>query len=222
MGGPVHPTIKDVFCLLDRWRHFAYYQLEPRVDVLFALFLPRVLEKCFGFPVDPRVIPQFPLKKSNNQADRVDYFALSENGHCGFLIELKTDMGSWRDKQCKYLMKAKENGTTKILCDLKEISKVPGHKGRRKKYLHMLNALSELGLDEIDAPKNPELKVVYVQPRQLDERQRTDCSQHVDRFIYFKEFAGYVEGQGQIGKLFADYLRKWTRDAAESPPSESK
>ena len=46
----------------------------------------------------PRVIPQFPLKKTtNNQSDKVDFLTLSKDGGRAFLVEIKTDMGSRRE-----------------------------------------------------------------------------------------------------------------------------
>ena len=72
------PTMETLFNHLDRWRHFAGFPLEPRVDALFGLFLPKVIEDCCGVEeMHPHVIPQFPLKKTdNNQSAKVDFFAL--------------------------------------------------------------------------------------------------------------------------------------------------
>ena len=72
------PTMETLFNHLDRWRHFAGFPLETRVDALFGLFLPKVIEDCCGVEeMHPHVIPQFPLKKTdNNQSAKVDFFAL--------------------------------------------------------------------------------------------------------------------------------------------------
>ena len=79
------PTMETLFNHLDKWRHYAGYPLEPRVDTLFGLFLPKVIEDCCRVEeMHPQVIPQFPLKKSdNNQSDKVDFFALSKDGGRG-------------------------------------------------------------------------------------------------------------------------------------------
>ena len=119
-----HPTMNDFFGLLDKWRHFPAFPLEPRSETLFALFLPMVLRdsKSVGVKVKPQVIPQFPLKHDcNNQSDKVDFFALSEDGQRGFLIELKTDMDSRRETQNNYLTRAVEKDMDEILNDLKKI-----------------------------------------------------------------------------------------------------
>ena len=92
----------------------------------------------------PVVIPQFPLKKrDNNQSDKVDFLALSKDGGRAFLVEIKTDMGSRREGQHEYLSRVRERGMACILSELKEIAEVSKS---RKKYLHLLSALSEMGL----------------------------------------------------------------------------
>ena len=237
-----HPSMNDLFVLLDKWRHFAAFPLEARSEVLFALFLPTVLEAHFkkdGVKIKPQVIPQFPLKhEGSNQSNNVDFFALSDNGERGFLIELKTDMASIREGQECYLKRAAGKCMADILSDLKEIVQATDEK---KKYYHLLNDLSDLGL--IKLPENlegmiypgsvrgvnscigdiyvPEFEwkpeVVYVQPRKpmcKDKQPKVEGF----KYIYFDEFAEIVESQGNMGGLFAGYLRKWIEDPAERPP----
>ena len=140
-----HPTIETVFSNLDRWRHFAGYPLEARVDALVGAFLPKAIEGSVGVgEMHPMVIPQFPLKKSdNNQSDKVDVLGLSKDGRREFLIEIKMDMGSRREGQQEYLSRARERCMVCILSELKEIAKASKS---QKKYFHLLNALSEMGL----------------------------------------------------------------------------
>ena len=150
---PTHPTLNDVFCLLDKWRHFSAFLLEPRSEVLFALFLPTVLRECksVGVKVKPQIIPQFPLKHDkSNQSDKVDFFALSEDGSRGFFIELKTDVNSRRRSQDDYLTEALDKTMCNILYDYREISKSKNDKHARQKYFHMSRALSELGLFKLE------------------------------------------------------------------------
>ena len=95
-------TIDRVFEVLDGWRHLPDYQLERRTDIFFALFLPEVLQERFGLAQMPKLIPEFPIKKiNNNQSTKVDYLALSDDR--ALLVELKTDMASKGEKQEKFL-----------------------------------------------------------------------------------------------------------------------
>ncbi len=240
-----HPDINDLFCLLDKWRHFPAFPLEARSEVLFALFLSTVLENCesVGVKVKPHIIPQFPLrqnrrdprtKKRTNHSNNVDFFALSENSKCAYLIELKTDMSSRRMEQDVYLTSSAEKYMDEILRDLKSIVQASSEK---KKYFHLLSALSELGLislpenleckifsknsrglkssiDEISIVRSSRLEVVYVQPRKSKE-DKPDEAHH---YIYFDEFAEIVESQGKLGRQFACYLREWKTDPAKQPP----
>ena len=243
-----HPTMNDLFQQLDKWRHFPAFPLEARSEVFFALFLPTVLEahlKKDGVKIKPQVIPQFPLKqesedkeKDYNLSDKVDFFALSEDASKGFFVELKTDVSSRRDDQDKYLKDALDKCMPRILLDFKEMSKSRSDKHARQKYFHMTHALSELGLirladglekrmyaahsqgvheliDDICILKSPKLEVVYIQPY---ESEKDKCGDKRFHYIYFDEFANIVESQGDMGGLFAGYLRKWIEDPAKSPP----
>lgn len=223
-----HPDINDLFGLLDKWRHFAGFPLEARSEVLFALFLPIVLEHRFKIGIKPQIIPQFPLKRDDsNQSNNVDFFAISEDGKRAFLIELKTDMNSWRKEQDCYLTRAAGKHMDEILCDLKKIA---GESAQKRKYHHLLNALCELDLIELPSDSNGlsnlingvrvpnrhfKPRVVYVQPR---EPQGNQPKVEGFKYIYFKEFADCIENQGNMGGLFAGYLRKWITDPAKHPP----
>ncbi len=195
--------------------------------------------KSVGVKVKPQIIPQFPLKHDkSHQSDKVDFFALSEDGNKGFFIELKTDMKSRRKGQDCYLKKAVKKGMDEILCNLKKIVRASNEK---QKYYYLLDTLSELGLiklqgdlnnmiypsnvrgvngriGEIEILKSSKFmpEVVYVQPYQSEEDKPDDKRFH---YIYFKEFADCVENQGNMGGLFAGYLRKWIEDPANKPPS---
>ena len=151
------PTIERVFELLDRWRHLPTYQLERRADIFFALFLPEVLEKHFGTG-NLCLIPEFPIKKSiiqayadddTKQSINVDYLAVSDDLTRAFLIELKTDMMSIKEKQVKDLKYASGKGMAEIVGGLKSIAKsdsVTGSRVVRGKYFFLLKELKRLGL----------------------------------------------------------------------------
>ena len=229
-----YPTIADLFCLLDRWRHLPAYQFERRADIFFALFLPEVLgahlsEKNCSVEINPTLIPEFPIKnKGNNGSKKADYLALSTDRKRAFLVELKTDMDSIEKKQCANLHEAADEGLKKLVMGILDICGSP-HKD--PKYVYLLKLLSEIGLIEYEdglfPPKGKEyrkalnrikgkvekkedwpcLKVVYIQPRLPPDA------------IDFKEFADAIEkGEGGgIRSLFADYLRKWATDDAGTP-----
>ena len=240
MTASKHPTIETLFCNLDRWRHFAGFPLEARVDALIGLFLPRVIEDTLGVGgIHPMVIPQFPLKKTkNNQSDKVDFLALSKDGGKAFLVELKTDMGSRREGQHEYLSRARERGMACIRSELKEIAMASKS---RKKYLHLLSALSEMELltlpidlkekilrmetrgstrfiSEIDVSRSADaqIEVVFVQPG----KYQSD-GQRGFRYIYFDEFANSIESLGELGYLLARYLRRWKADAGMCPSKKA-
>ena len=235
MTDSAHPTMETLFANLDRWRHFAGFPLEARVDAIIGLFLPEVIEKrCGAGKMHSQVIPQFPLKKSgNNQSDKVDFFALSKDGSQAFLVEVKTDMSSLRDEQKSYLRRAKERG---LSCILREFVEIAAASESKRKYLHLIDALTELKLLEspcdlkkvikknhtqdykriirgICIPdKNPKIEVLFVQPK--------GCT---DEFscISFQQFASSIKSRGELGCLLAKYLRRWITPPGESPSEKA-
>ena len=239
-----HSTMETLFSNLDRWRHFAGYPLEARVDALFGLFLPKVIEdNCGVKEMHPEVVPQFPLKETgNNQSNKVDFFALSRDGGRAFLIELKTDMASRTEKQHEYLSRAREKGMACILSEFKTIAGAKGmHSNRRKKYFHLISALSEMGL--LGLSKELEEKIRNVQPRSLAKftseievrpstgskievifvQPKKDDSdgQEGFRHIYFHEFANSIQSCGELGRLFASYLGRWKTDPGRCTPKKA-
>ncbi len=241
MNDTEHPTLDTVFANLDRWRHFAGYPLEPRVDAFMGLFLPKVIEnRCSAKEVNPQLLPQFPLKKPyNNQSDKVDFLAVTKDVTRAFLVEIKTDMGSLRKGQRDYLDRARHKGLARLLSEFKEIVKASS--GSRRKYFHLLTALSEMRLlrlppkleemvhcgetkgttglieeIEIRVPGDSKLEVVFVQPT-LVGSEPTDGFRH----ICFGEFAHVIDGSGQLGSLLAHYLRRWITDPGACPSREA-
>lgn len=236
-----HPTIQTLFNNLDKWRHFAGYPLEPRVDALFGLFLPQVLAKRYGVgEMCQEAIPQFPIKHiETNRSYKTDFFALSKDGGRAFLIELKTDIDSRRTDQNDYLRRAKQEGMARLLYGIREIAWAS--KGQnRKKYLHLIYALSKMGLISlpsrledmmlkretrgstklirdihVSASCDSKVEVVFVQPKVDPGSEQRDF-----RYISFCEVAKIVEELGELGGLFASYLKRWQDGPGLHPPQQ--
>ena len=90
--------VNKIFELLEDWHMLPKYQLERRIDIFFALYLPEILKKKYSIDIGYKnIIPEFPIKKENNCAsNNADYAILvEEDGKIKLkLIELKTDMNS--------------------------------------------------------------------------------------------------------------------------------
>lgn len=181
-------------------------------------------------------------KASNDQSYNVDYLVFSKDLTIAYLIELKTDMDSVnREQQC-YLHRAKSTGIDELICGVIQISKKPENR-RRTKYVHLLHRLAALELfsiqdaeklydktfpkpkkgwseafrfDPADPVKTQTCEVVYLQPSQPDETQRVQSFRYVD----FNDVADVVQGHGELGVLFANYLRAWTEPAGERSPAK--
>ena len=236
-----HPNMETLFSKLDEWRHLAGYPLEARVDALIGLFLPAIIEECCGVEeIHTVVIPQFPLKQSDtNRSDRVDFFALSKDGGQAYLVEIKTDMVSLRPEQKDYLQRASGRPLSKIMAEIVEVAAASSRS--RRKYLHLLHALSEMGLLELGerlrdkircveaagtrsligeievlADRNTKPVVVFIQPT-------TRGASDVGNFSYitFDEVASVVTNCGELGELLATHLGRWKENAGGIPPSRA-
>ena len=223
---------KQLFALLDKQRHLPKYNLELRTSPFFELFLPKILGES-GMPVKTPIIPEFPLKKNNDQSNNVDFFALSKDSNSAFLIELKMDTRARRSSQDAYLKKAKRESLVALICGIKQIGR---YSRSYRKYVHLLKQLADLELvDSVseavdkafsDNPRGvreaiwnvkvtaPECcpKMVYIQPTQSNSTSE-DCIT-----ITFEQVATVVAKHGTLGKVFAEYLTKWQYPPAKHAP----
>jgi hypothetical protein len=220
-----------VLALLDQWRHLPSYQLERRADIFFALYLPGIIEHALGVEVDARVIPEFPIKREdNNQTTKVDYFLLSKDRGAAFLVEFKTEMDSRNEVQDAYLEMARRRGLSRLLEDIPIVAAASNQKA---KYVHLLHALSDLGLlalpDDLDdyafpkarrgitgkleavraIPTGAAVEIVYLQPRRGDE----------GRVVSFDQVAAYLRTvDDRLAATLAEYVERWAEPAATEPP----
>jgi hypothetical protein len=228
-----------VFDLLDRWRHFPAYQLERRADIFFAPYLAGVIGEVAGVEMDDRIIPEFPLRlgtlfdDGSNQSAKVDYLVLARDRSRAFLVELKTDMASRRDRQDELMKRACEVGMRGLL---EGVVQIAPKSAEMEKYGHLLFELQALGLLDVPAsirtslyPRRERgvtaqlrqvraiighgqvpLSVLYVQP--LDGGS--------DEVISFARFAEHVERfSDPISGRFRQSLLRWTELAGAVAPS---
>ena len=234
-GGDIN--VASLFELLDGWRHLPSYQLERRVDAMFGLFLPYVLDHALGIKIDHQIIPEFPLGQDHsNHSYKADFFAVSKNKERAFLVELKTDRRSLDKEQEDYLERAVERGLAALLCDVRSMAKAKkAHV--RKKYFHLLEAVAALDLitlpselenkiyscprgvyvdiDSIEICSTlPKLDVIYVLPT----KPVNDMGCLV---IDFENFASVVRNHSEMGSLFAKYLKRWAEIEAGEAVSKN-
>lgn len=226
--------ILKIFCTLDRWRHLPAYQLERRVDLFFAMYLPHALEARCGVKIKERLVPEFPIKKEvNNLSNKADYLAISKDGKRIFLIELKTDIKSRNEKQDDAYERAKKMGLRWLVDGIIDI-RCKNSTDQPQKYDKLLALLAELGLVSfeegqrkiVEPYKNtvgepePCIEVLYIQPRNPSSENNV---------ITFCQFAKAIEGHGEVATLFAGFLRRWAEikagdqrgDSGRSPKSGS-
>ena len=241
-------TVAHMFNVMDACRHLPNYRLEGRLAPFFELFLHDVLSERLGVELHPVVIPEFPLRKGtlydndSNQSYNVDYVAFSmdrdRKTKTAFLVELKTDMSSIGGGQEKYLHDAVnlKEGFEGLVRGIIEICKATDY---CSKYAYLLHRLASLELVSNCKPEKlyqaarsradwhsllysepvctnidgiPQFtRVVYIQPR--------ECKRNSGfKYIYFEHVADIVQQYGDLGCIFANFLRQWTEDPGRQVP----
>ena len=221
-------TADRILDLLDRWRHLPDYQLERRADILFAAYLPDFLSNRLNLDIRPSLIPEFPIRIGtiypelrDNRSCKIDYLAITTTGTHAIFIELKTDSGSRRDEQDRYLKAAKSVGLRALLGGLLQIVRASSHK---HKYCHLLRLLEEHSL--LTLPPNLDQALASTRSAArvnacLPDIRITTCEPDIQVFylqplasepdeIGFGEFAQWLELQdGPTVARFANSLRQW-------------
>lgn len=202
------------FDTMKDWKKLPAYKAEPRIDSLVGIYLTRMLGEILGEPMTG-IVPELPLhiatlrpEISSNKSWKVDFLLVGERRN--WLVEFKTDSGSRRDAQDEYLEVAKRIGTAATLDGICRIEKATSPQYRHK-YAHLLLKLRSLGLlDDANTwtGRNPEIEIVYVQPRKLAD----SAEENVVDFCQIADWLERVYNGEDFEMAFADALRGWAGD----------
>ena len=207
--------INQLFDRLDQWRTFPTYQLERRADIFFALYLPQVLEKLYGFQVD-KILPEFPVrygdvhheKKNWNKSYRIDYVAVDKNQKKVLLIELKTDKNSLRKTQDEYLQTAKSLNVPGLMKSFNRIMEASRSKKKYKQYFDELYDLGWFKNTEHGFKATVEdysMEILYIAP--------DDSKMDGKNCITFKQIVEILaENEDEISERFAQSLKTWQKN----------
>lgn len=222
-------TIDQLFGRMDAWRHLPSYQLERRADLVFSLYLLKVLGTHTGSELSDQLVPEFPVRIGTvnshvpiDKSYKIDYVTFSRDGKQAYLVELKTEQNSIRQSQIDYLDAAKSVGMAALLAGIVRIFQATN---AQHKYLFLLRVLESLGQVRLPAALSAadastpgheltaaaggivvttqveSIQVIYVQPN--GERQDV---------VNFDQFASAIEGAGDpFADRFAKSLREWAR-----------
>lgn len=209
--------INNLFDLLDDWRNLPSYQLERRVDIFFALHLKTIFWKILGTNVD-LIIPEFPVRVGEiseklpglNKSFKIDYLVYSKDNQKVYLVELKTDQRSLREKQDWYL-----NSAAKIMVSglIDGIVKIYAATKQKTKYDKLLEKLEKIQwIERVDTKvKNLncmiEPQVIYIQPINHTGR---------DNIISFDNIISALnDSVDPLTVRFLKSLEKWKSDPNE-------
>lgn len=233
----------QVFDHMDTWRHYPSYRLEPRFDLIFALYLREVLQAETGIPLYDEIIPEFPIRKdldpdaeTNRLSTKVDFALFANDRSRVFFVELKTDMASRNADQDKYLDLADGQSFRYLLEGLKDIPNgiKKDAKRIRRKYFHLFRALERLGFLELPpalenlifSPNHSGFSSLLKQIRILPRSSRVEVwyvqplKGNASRCIDFKGFAKHVMElhDDPFSSRFCESLERWIGPAGCSRP----
>ena len=217
--------------------------LSARLDVkLHPIVVPEFPLRIGTLDPDEKLAqkrPEDSQARRQNLSYNVDYVAFSDDRETAFLVELKTDMSSIDKNQEAYLRLARDRKLGPLVRGIVEICE---NSKKRSKYVHLLHLLANLEL--VSIPDRDKLyrmtfpipragwtnefkevkptvdgklehtRVIYIQPR--------ESNQPVEDFeyIFFDEVADVAQRLGDLGCIFANFLRQWTTNPGTRKPRD--
>lgn len=203
-------NIKKTLDWLNDWKKLPSYKAEPRVDFIVAGALPEIIKKKYGCNIKV-IIPELPIRIGTiyknipiDKSYKVDFYVNLENGKHLF-IEFKTDSGSRRAKQDKYLLASQNVGMKAILDGIIKINSVTKYKA---KYSHLIKKLLTAGLVLGNNPNykanivRNEIDVLYIQPKAINSNE-----------IGFDVISKMMsESDDAFYQIFSEILFSWSND----------
>lgn len=206
--------INKLFDILDDWRNLPAYQLERRADIFFAINLEKIIENKFGTKID-FIIPEFPVRVGEispkhadlNKSFKIDYLTYSKKENKVYLIELKTDQRSLREKQDWYLKSASKIKVKGLVSGLLKIYNATTQK---VKYNKLLDKIEKIGWIERDNKTIKNLgieiepSIIYIQPLNKNNEKS---------IISFDDIIQALsDSNDPMTKRFVESLEKWKTD----------
>jgi hypothetical protein len=166
-------TIEKLLAKMNEWRFYPRFQLERHFDILLSFVLPELLAQirmddkrnmldCLSDPPEAlrasTIIPEFPLPLNllySNQkgflTNAVDFAVFIPNADLTTInkvlfVELKTDEASARDAQTRYMHRIHTEGWLFSPWLESIINTILNSKQNARKYLFLLQKLSDIGL----------------------------------------------------------------------------
>ena len=207
-------TINKLFDLLDEWRNLPAYQLERRADIFFAIHLENIIEKILGTKID-LIIPEFPVRVGEiserhpelNKSFKIDYLTYVKNENKVYLIELKTDQRSRREKQDWYLESASK---IKVKGLVSGLIKIYNATNQKVKYNNLLDKIEKIGWIERDNKTirnlNIEIEpsIIYIQPLNKENKESIISFDNIIKAL--------SDSNDLLTKRFIESLEKWKSD----------
>jgi len=203
--------INKLFDRLDDWRRLPSYQLEKRVDIFFAIYLPLIFKEHFNETVID-IIPEFPIRVGTfnddnnlNLSFKADYALFTESKKV-YLVELKTDNGSTREKQNEYYNLTIEKGFEKIINGIIDIYKATSYKDKYEKLLKKLICNGSIILKDLEFISTSKYvfnnEPIFIKP--------TKIADDFGYILTFQNIIKVIEKQDdEFTKRFIKSLKEW-------------
>lgn len=205
--------IETIFKLLGDWYRFPKYQLERRLDIFFALYLPEILKSKINIDIDYKdITPEFPLKKEESyRSTNADYAIFSKRNEKIqlYLMELKTDMHSIKNNQNDYYNRANNCKFSQLLKDIIDIRNNGSmNKISKEKYDTLITYMkNNYGIikqnNEINTEKIiDKIEIIYLVPKKYKKIEKY-------KIITFEEVINIIKNKSDdISSEFCKMLEK--------------
>lgn len=141
--------LSEYFSQLKEYNSIPKLQIERAISPLLGIFIQELVSFLLKDNANlsgemEMILPEFPLKKENNQSTNIDWLVLNKTKNILLFIELKTAGSSFNSSQLQIyteIQKLIKRFTAKFLID--ELETIRNHSVEKKKYDFILGKINK-------------------------------------------------------------------------------
>lgn len=198
-------TIKGLLERIVEYNDLPKFQVERALSPIISFYIADMISKIKSGDEIDLIVPEFPLKKENNQSTNIDYLMVNKSKNRLILVELKTNFRANEkdvlEHQSNYeyvLHKLKEN---KALDLIKDIVKINEKTKEKDKYKYLIEQTEKI---------DPEIcsgEIIYIVPKRIKDKIMGEKLENTS-IVSFAELPSSLNGDDENYKLLHYALQK--------------
>lgn len=181
---------------LEELYSYPKVQIERAISPLLSIFITDIINHFLKTNIK-FYLPEFPLKKENNQSTNIDWLLVDEENKKLYFIEFKTTSDSFIAKQLKIydkiISRINEGSALFLYEDLKQIQR---KSKKKEKYSSVLNKFNN---ENNQFGNIRDAEIIYFAPLKLKAKLQVDTSIKIIAFSDLPE------------NLSTDYPLEWKK-----------